>query len=82
MCQQVAKMIQQKLGAVVNAIPLKYKEDTVHDEAAVNHGKIEKRASADPSPNCMTPSTGAQQQEVRISTRTRRPPVKLSKDFL
>ncbi|XP_023718785.1 uncharacterized protein LOC111870598 isoform X1 [Cryptotermes secundus] len=64
------------------ALPLKYKEDTVHDEAAVNHGKEEERTSADTSPNCMAPSTGAQQQEVRMSTRRRRPPVKLSKDFL
>ncbi|XP_033609806.1 uncharacterized protein LOC111870598 isoform X3 [Cryptotermes secundus] len=78
----MAELVQQKLGAVVYALPLKYKEDTVHDEAAVNHGKEEERTSADTSPNCMAPSTGAQQQEVRMSTRRRRPPVKLSKDFL
>ncbi|PNF21874.1 hypothetical protein B7P43_G04390 [Cryptotermes secundus] len=78
----MAELVQQKLRAVVNALPLKYKEDTVHDKAAVNHGKQEERTSANPSPNCMAPSTGAQQQKVRMSTRRRRPPVKLSKDFL
>jgi hypothetical protein len=51
-------------------------------KAKESRTSMRQRTSADPSPNCMTPSTGAQQQEVRISTRMRRPPVKLSKDFL
>jgi hypothetical protein len=82
MCQQVAGLVQWELGAVVNAIPLEYKEDTVHEEAAGNQGNETEKTSVDPSPNCMVPSAGDQQQEVRMSTRTRRPPVKLSKDFL
>jgi hypothetical protein len=52
-CQQIAELVQRKVGAKANnatpteckvgtvheeAIPPKYKEDTAHEEAAVHQG--------------------------------------------
>jgi hypothetical protein len=78
----------------VNAIPLKYDEYTVHEaatqleckeEAAEIHGSETEKTSADPSLNCELLAEREQHQEVqevRMSTRKRSPPVKLSKDLL
>jgi hypothetical protein len=106
MCQQIAELIQQKIGTVnkafqLNVIPLKYEEDIVHEEATSlefthlectednvheedteTQGNEAERTSADPSLNCEVLPERDQQQETRISNRKRRPPVKLSKDFL
>jgi hypothetical protein len=35
MCQQIAELVQREFSVVRNVIPLKYKEDTVHEEAAL-----------------------------------------------
>jgi hypothetical protein len=65
------------------AVPqLKCKEDTIHEEVAETHENEAEKTSADPSLNYVIPSGRDQQQEIRISTRQRRPPVKLSNDFL
>jgi hypothetical protein len=64
------------------ATPLEYKEDTVHKEASEIQGNEREKTSADPSLNCVVPSERDQHQEVRMSTRKRRPLVKLSKHFL
>jgi lysophospholipase L1-like esterase len=96
MCQEIADWVQRKFGAVVNAIPLNYGEDTVHEaatpveatqleceeDAAEIHGSETEKTSADPSLNCEVLAERDQHQEVRMSTRKRRPPVKLSNDFL
>jgi hypothetical protein len=52
------------------------------EEAAVNQGNETEKIPVDPSPNYMVLSERDQHQEVRMSTRVRRPPVKLTKDFL
>jgi hypothetical protein len=78
MCQQIAELVQGELRVVRNIIPLKYKEDTVHEEAAGSQGNEAERTSVDLSSNCMVPSTREDQQhDVRMSTRTRRPPSKV-----
>jgi hypothetical protein len=48
-------------------------------ETQVNEDEV---ISVDPSLNRVVSSNGHQQQEIRMSTRKRKPPVKLSKDFL
>jgi hypothetical protein len=57
--------------------PLKYKDDTAYEEPANTHGK----EVENPSPNCVVLPGRDQHQEVRMSTRTRKPLLKLSKDF-
>jgi hypothetical protein len=61
---------------------LECKEDTIHEEAAETRGNEAEKISADPSLNCAVLPKRDQQQETRISNMKRRPPVKLSKDFL
>jgi hypothetical protein len=58
------------------------KEDTIHKEAAETLGNEAEKTSADTSLNCEVLLESDQQQGVRMSTRKRKPPVKLSKDFL
>jgi hypothetical protein len=97
MCQQIAESIQRKVGARANnatpiewkvgtlheeAIPLKYKEDTVHEETAVIQGNETEETSVDPSLNSMVLPKGDQHQEIRMSIRKRKPPVKIRTDFL
>jgi hypothetical protein len=77
--QDKVKKSQEKHN---NAIPLEYEEGTVYEEAAVNQGSETEKIPIDPSPNYMVLSERDQHQGVRMSTRARRPPVKLTKDFL
>jgi hypothetical protein len=58
----------EELGGTAN--------DTAHEEAADTQGNEAVKNSADSSSNCVV------HQEVCMSTRTRKPPLKLSKDFL
>ena len=96
-CQQIAELVQQKIGArAKNAIPLEYKEGTVHEEAtsgkpkeetvheetAESQGNEADETSVNPSPNSVAPLEGKQHQEIQMSTRKRKLPEKLSKDFL
>jgi hypothetical protein len=86
-CQQIVELVQGKLGSVVNvtsvnAIPLGYGKDSVLEEAVGNQGYKLEKIVLDPSLNHMVLSESDQHQEVRMSTRVRRPPVKFSKDFL
>jgi hypothetical protein len=97
-CHQEADLVQGKLGVgvnicPVNSIPLKYKEDTVHDEtiplenkednvhkeATGTQGNKTDEALADPSLNCVVLQEEHQPREIRMSTSKRKPP--LSKDF-
>jgi hypothetical protein len=57
-------------------------DNTVHEETAGSQGNVANETLADPTPNSVVPSEGKQHQEIQISTRKRRPPEKLSKDFL
>ncbi|PNF30793.1 hypothetical protein B7P43_G06162 [Cryptotermes secundus] len=94
---EIAELVQQKTGARgKNAIPLeckegtvreeatsgKPKEETVHEETAENQGTEADETLVDPSPNSVAPLEGKQHQEIRMSTRKRKLPEKLSKDFL
>ncbi|PNF15767.1 hypothetical protein B7P43_G17145 [Cryptotermes secundus] len=54
----------------------------VEGETAENQAKEDKATPVDPSLNRVVSSSGDQQQEIRMSTRKRKLPVKLSKDFL
>jgi hypothetical protein len=90
-------MVQRKLGAGVNVcpvkfIPLKYKEDTIHDEiirleykedtvheeATGIQGNKTEESLADPSLNCVVLVEKDQHREVRVSTGKR----KLSKGYI
>jgi hypothetical protein len=91
-CQQIAELLQQKVGARANnAIPLEYKEGTVHEDAtsgkheektAESQGNEDNETLVDPSPNSVVPSEGKQHQKIWMSTRKRKLSGKLSKDFL
>jgi hypothetical protein len=59
-----------------------HKDKTVHEETAGSQGNEADETLADPSPNNVVPSEGKQHQEIRVSTRKRKPPEKLSKVFL
>ena len=95
--QQIAELVQRKIGArAKNAIPLEYKEgtmheeatsgkhkeETVHEETAESQGNEADETLVDPSPNSVAPLEGKQHQEIQMSTRKRKLPEKLSKDFL
>jgi hypothetical protein len=106
MCQQIAELIQQKIGTVnkalqLNMIPLnyevnidqeatnpvevthqEYKEDTVHREDTEAQGNKSEKASLDPSLKGAALPERDQRQQTRSSNRKRRPPVKISNDFL
>jgi hypothetical protein len=97
MCQQIADLVQRKVGARANnAIPLEYKDGTiqeeakslkykdnrVHEETAGSQGNVADVTLGDPTPNNVVPSKGKQHQEIQMSTRKRKPPEKLSKDLL
>jgi hypothetical protein len=96
-CQQIAELVQQKVGARANnpipleykdgtvqeeAKSLKYEDNTVHVETAGSQRNVADETLADPTPNNVVPSEGKQHQEIWMSTRKRKPPEKLSKDFL
>jgi hypothetical protein len=86
-CQRIVELVQGKLGSVVdvtsvNAIPLRYGKDIVLEEVVCNQGNELEKSVLDLSLNYMVLSESDQRQEVRMSTRVRRPPVKFSKDFL
>jgi hypothetical protein len=66
----------------LEATQLEYREDTIPEEAAETQGNETENTTADPSLNCAVLTERDQQQETRMSTRKRRPPVKLSKDVL
>jgi hypothetical protein len=51
-------------------------------EAAEIQGSEAEKTSADPSLDCVVLPKRDQKQEPHISNRKRRPPVKISKDFL
>ena len=54
----------------------------VEGETAENQAKEDEATPVDPSLNRVVSSSGDQQQEIRMSTKKRKLPVKLSKDFL
>jgi hypothetical protein len=58
------------------------KEDTIQEKVTETQGNEAKITSADLSLSCVAPLERDQQQEIRASTRQRRPPIKLSNDFL
>ena len=60
----------------------KHKEEPVHEETAESLGNEADETLVDPSPNTVAPLEGNQHQEIRMSTRKRKLPEKLSKDFL
>jgi hypothetical protein len=84
MCQQIAELVQQKLRAEDkafpgNTTPLKYKKDTVqeeavpqlkckedniHEEVAETQENEAEKTSADPCINYVIPSERDQQQEI------------------
>jgi hypothetical protein len=79
-------LVQGKFGSVVNvtsvnAIPLGYGKDIVLEEAVGNQGNELEKIALDPSLNYMVLSKSDQHQDVSMSTRVRRLPVKFSKDF-
>jgi hypothetical protein len=58
------------------------KEDTVHGEDTKAQGNISEKASLDPSLKGAALPERDQQQQTRTSNRKRRPPLKISNDFL
>jgi hypothetical protein len=67
---------------LLDATHLECKENTAHEEDAETQVNEAEETSADPSLNYAELPEGDQQQQTRISNRKRRPPLKLSKDFL
>jgi hypothetical protein len=68
-------------GAPIEEPEPECKEDTIQ-EVTETQGNEAKITSADLSLNCVASLERDQQQGIRASTRQRRPPIKLSNDFL
>jgi hypothetical protein len=74
--------IVQEEETSIEATQLKCNEDIVQEEDIETQGSEEVKASTEPSRNWAVPPERDQQQGTCSSSRKRRPPTKLSKDFL
>jgi hypothetical protein len=82
-CPVVPIPLQHKEDTVHDeTIPLEYKEDTVHEGATKIQGNEAEETLAHPSLKCVVLAEKDQHREVCMSTRKRKPPVKISEDFL
>jgi hypothetical protein len=74
--------IDQEATNPVEVTHQEYKEDTVHGEDTEAQGNKSEKASLDPSLKGAALPERDQRQQTRSSNRKRRPPVKISNDFL
>jgi hypothetical protein len=80
--QKYGEDIVQEEVTSMETTQLKCNEDIIQGEDIATQGSEEVKSSTKPSLNWAVPPEGDQQQGTRTSSRKRRPPTKLSKNFL